>query len=133
MLSFKPTFSNSTFTLIKRLFSSSSFSAIRVVSSAYFIDIINNLRYADDTTFMAESEEELKSLLMKVKEESEKVGLKLNIQKTKIMASGPITSWEIDGKQWKQCQTLFLGAPKSLKMVTATMKSKDTYSLEGKL
>ena len=67
----------------------------------------NSLRYADDTTLMAESEEELKSLLMKVKEESETVGLKLNIQKTKIMASGPITSWEIDGKQWKQCQTLF--------------------------
>ena len=70
---------------------------------------INNLRCADDTTHIAESEEELKSLLMKVKEESKKVGLKLNIQKTKIMASGPITSWEIDGKQWKQCQTLFLG------------------------
>ena len=70
---------------------------------------INNLRYADDTTLMAESEEELKSLLIKVKEKSEKVGLKLNIQKTKIMASGPITSWEIDGKQWKQCQTLFFG------------------------
>ena len=82
---------------------------------------------------MAESEEELKSLLMKVKEESEKGGLKLNIQKTKIMASGPITSWEIDGKQWKQCQTLFFGAPKSLLMVTATMKLKDAYSLEGKL
>ena len=94
---------------------------------------INNLRYADDTTLMAESEEELKSLLMKVKRESEKVGLKLNIQKTEIMASGPITSWEIDGKQWKQCQTLFLGAPKSLQMVTAAMKLKDTYSLEGKL
>ena len=75
---------------------------------------INNLRYADDTTLMAESEEELKSLLMKVKEESENVGLKLNIQKTKIMASGHITSWQIDGKQWKQCQTLFWGAPKSL-------------------
>ena len=75
---------------------------------------INNLRYADDTTtLLAESEEELKSLLMKVKEESEKVGLKLNIQKTKIMASGPITSWQIDGKQWKQQLTLFLGAPKS--------------------
>ena len=74
---------------------------------------INNLRYADDTTLMAESEEEIKSLLMKVKEESEKVGLKLNIQKMKIMASAPITSWEIDGgKQWKQCQTLFFGAPK---------------------
>ena len=82
---------------------------------------------------MAESEEELESLLMKVKEESEKVGLKLNIQKTKIMASGPITSWEIDGKQWKQCQTLFFWAPKSLQMVTAAMKLKDTYSLEGKL
>ena len=91
---------------------------------------INNLRYADDTTLMAEGEEELKSLLMKVKVESEKLGLKLNIQKTKIMASGPITSWE---KQWKQCQTLFLGAPKSLQMVTAAMKLKDTYSLEGKL
>ena len=74
---------------------------------------IKNLRYADDTTLKAESEE-LESLLMKVKEESEKVGLKLNIQKTKIMASGPIPSWEIDGKQWKQCQTLFFGAPKSL-------------------
>ena len=93
---------------------------------------INNLRYADDTTLMAESEEELKSLLMKVKEESEKVGLKLNIQKIKVMASGPITSWEI-GKQWKQCQTLFWGAPKSLQMVTAAMKLKDAYSLEGKL
>ena len=93
----------------------------------------NNLRYADDTTLMAESEGELKSLFMKVKEESEKVGLKLNIQKTKIMASGPITSWEIDGKQWKQCQTLFLGAPKSLQMVTAAMKLKDTCSLEEKL
>ena len=75
---------------------------------------INNLRYADDTILMAKSEEELKSLLMKVKEESEKLGLKLNIQKTKIMASVPITSWQIDGKQWKQCQTLFLGAAKSL-------------------
>ena len=91
---------------------------------------INHLRYADDTTLMAESEEELKSLLMKVKEVSEKVGLKLNIQKTKIMTSGPITSWEIDGKQW---QTLFLGAPKSLQMVTAAMKLKDAYSLEEKL
>ena len=92
---------------------------------------INNLRYADDTTLMAGSEDELKSLLMKVKEESEKVGLKLNIQKAKIMASGPITSWEIDGET--VCQTLFLGAPKSLQMVTAAMKLKDTYSLEGKL
>ena len=94
---------------------------------------INNLRYADDTTFMAESEEELKSLLMKVKEESEKVGLKLNIQKTKIMASGPITSWETMGKQRKQCQTLFFWAPKSLQMVIAAMNLKDAYSLEGKL
>ena len=94
---------------------------------------INNFKYADDTTLMAENEEELKSLLMKVKEESEKVGLKLNIQKTKIMASSPITSWEIDGKQWKQCQTLFFWAPKSLQMVTAAMKLKDSYSLEGKL
>ena len=91
---------------------------------------INNLRYADDTTLMAESEEELKSLLMKVKEESEKVGLKVNIQKSKIMASGLISSWEID---WKQCQTLFLGAPKSLQMVIAAMKLKDAHSLEGNL
>ena len=82
---------------------------------------------------MAESEEELKSLLMKVKEESEKVGLKFNIQKMKIMASGPIISWEIDGKQWKKCQTLFWGAPKSLQMVIAAMKLKDAYSLEEKL
>ena len=82
---------------------------------------------------MAESEEELKSLLMKVKEEREKVGLKLNIQKTKIMASGPITSWQIDGEQWKQFQTLFFWAPKSLWMMTAAMKLKDTCSLEGKL
>ena len=82
---------------------------------------------------MAESEEELKSLLMNVKVESEKVGLKLNIQKMKIMASGLITSWEIDGEQWKQCQTLFFWAPKSLQMVTAAMKLKDAYSLEGKL
>ena len=93
---------------------------------------INNLICADDTTLMAESEEELKSLLIKVKEESEQVGLKLNFQKTKVMASGPITSWEIDGKQWKQCQTLFLGAPRSLQMVIAGMKLKDAYSLEGK-
>ena len=75
---------------------------------------INNLSYAENTTLLAENEEEIKSLLMKVKEESENVGLKLNIQETKIMASGSITSWEIDGKQWKQCQTLFWGAPKSL-------------------
>ena len=91
---------------------------------------INNLRYAGDTTFMVESEEELKSLLMKVKEESEKVGLKLNIQKTKIMASGPITSQEIYGEQWL---TLFFWAPKSLQMVTADMKIKDGYFLKGKL
>ena len=94
---------------------------------------INNLRYADDTTLMAESEEELKSLLMKVKEESKKTGLKFNIQKTKIMASGPITPGQIDGEQWKQWQTLFFGAPKPLQMVTAAMKLKDAYSLEGKL
>ena len=93
---------------------------------------INNLRYADDTTLMAESEE-LKSLLMKVKEESEKVSLKLSIQKTKIMASGPITSWEIDGETVEQCQTLFFWAPKSLQMVTAAMKLKDACSLEEKL
>ena len=94
---------------------------------------VTNLRYADETTLMAENEEELKSLLMKVKVGSEKVGIKLNIQKTKIMASGPITSWEIDGKQWKQCQTLFWGATISLQMVTAAMKLKDAYSLEEKL
>ena len=92
---------------------------------------INNLRYADDTILMAESEEELKSLLMKVKEESEKVCLKVNIQKTKIMASSPITSWQIDGeKQWKQWETLFSWAPKSLQMVTAAMILKDSSSLE---
>ena len=94
---------------------------------------INNLRYVDDTTLMAESEEELKSLLMKVKEESEKVGLKLNIWKTKIMASGPITSWEIDGETVETVADFILWAPKSLQMVTATMKLKDTYSLEGKI
>ena len=94
---------------------------------------INNFRYADDITLMAESEEELKSLLMKVKEESEKVGLKLNIQKTKIMASGPITSWQIDGETVETVADLFWGAPKSLQMVTAAMKLKDAYSLEGKL
>ena len=94
---------------------------------------INNLRYGDDTTLMAESEEEQKSLLMKVKEESEKVGLKLNIQKTKIMASGPITSWQIDGETVETVSDLFLGAPKSLQMVIAAMKLKDAYSLEGKL
>ena len=90
-------------------------------------------RYATDTTFMAESEEELKNLLMKVKEESEKVGLKLIIQKTKIMASGSITHGKLMGKQWIQCQTLFWGAPKSLQIVIAAMKLKDAYSLEGKL
>ena len=91
---------------------------------------LNNLRYADDTTLMAESEQELKSLLMKVKEESEKVGLKLNIQKTKIMASGPITSWERDGETVSDFIYL---APKSLQMVTAAMKLKDAYFLEEKL
>ena len=94
---------------------------------------INNLRYADDTTLMTESEEELKSLLMKVEEESEKVGLKLNIQKTMIMASGPITSWEIDGETVEIVSDFILGSPKSLQMVIAAMKLKDTYSLEGKL
>ena len=94
---------------------------------------INNLRYADDTTFMAESEEELKSLLMKTKEESEKAGLKLNIQTTKIMASGPITSWQIDGETVETVTGFILGVEKSLQMVTAAMKLKDTYSLEGKL
>ena len=94
---------------------------------------INNLRYADDTTFMAESEEELMSLLMKVKEESEKVGLKRNIQKTKIMASGPISSWQIDGETVETVADLIFWAPKSLQMVTAAMKLKDAYSLEGKL
>ena len=95
---------------------------------------INNLRYADDTTLMAESEEELKSLLMKVKEKGEKVGLKLNIQKTKIRASGPITSWQVDGETVETvADFIFLGAPKSLQMVTVAMKLKDAYSLEGKL
>ena len=94
---------------------------------------INNLRYADDTTLMAESEEELKSPLIKVKEESEKVGLKLNIQKTKIMASGPITSWEIDGETEETVSDFIFGAPKSLQIVIAAMKLKDAYSLEGKL
>ena len=94
---------------------------------------INNLRYADDTTLMAESKEELKNLLIKVKEESKKAGLKLNIQKTKIMASGPSLSWQIMGKQWKQWQIFFSRAPKSLQMGTVVMKLKDTYSLEEKL
>ena len=94
---------------------------------------VNNLRYADDTTLMTESEEELKSLLMKVKEESEKVGLKLNIQKTKIMASGLTTSWEIDGETVETVSDFTFGAPKSLQMVTAAMKLKDAYSLEAKL
>ena len=94
---------------------------------------IINLRYADGTTLMAESEEELKSLLMKVKVESEKVGLKLNIQKMKIMASGPITSWKIDGETVETVSDFIFLAPKSLQMVTAAMKLKDTYSLEGKL
>ena len=93
---------------------------------------INNLRYADDTTLMAESKE-LKSLLMKLKEKSEKVGVKLNIQKTKIMASGPITSWQIDGETVETVRDLILGAPKSLQMVTAAMKLKDACSLEEKL
>ena len=94
---------------------------------------INNLRCADDTTLMEESEEELKSLLMKVKEESKKVGLKLSIQKTKIMASGPITSWQIDGETVETVSDFIFWAPKSLQMVTTIMKLKDTCSLEGKL
>ena len=94
---------------------------------------INNLKYADDTTLMAESKEELKTLLMKVKEESEKVGLKLNIQKTKIMASRPITSWEIVGETVETVSNFIFGAPKSLQMVIAAMQLKDTYSLEEKL
>ena len=94
---------------------------------------INNLKYADDTTLMAESEEELKRLLMKMKEESEKAGLKLNIHKTKIMASGPITSWQIDGETVETVTDFIFGAPKSLQMVTAAMKLKGTCSLEEKL
>ena len=94
---------------------------------------INNLRYADDTTFMAESEEELKSLLMKVKEESEKAGLKFNIQKTKIMASGPITSWQINEQTVETLRDFIFGAPKSLQMVTVAMKLKDVCFLEEKL
>ena len=94
---------------------------------------INDLRYADDTTLMAESEEELKSLLMKVKEQSEKAGLKFNIQKTKIMASSPITLWQIDGETIETVGDFIFGAPKSLQMVTAAMRLKDAYSLDGKL
>ena len=94
---------------------------------------ISNLRHANDTTLMPESEEQLKSLLMKMNVENEKVGLKLNIQKTKIMASGPITSWEIDGETVKTVSDFIFWAPKSLQMVTAAMKLKDAYSLEGKL
>ena len=94
---------------------------------------INNLRYADDTTLMAESEEELKSLLMKAKEESEKVGLKLNVQKTKIIVSGPVTSWQTDGQTVETVAIFIFLAPKSLQMVIAAMKLKDTYSLEEKL
>ena len=94
---------------------------------------INNLQYADDTTLMVESEEEFKSLLMKVKEGIEKVGLKFNIRKTKVMASGSITSWEIDGETWKQWENSFSWAPKSLQMVTAAMKLKHVCSLEEKL
>ena len=94
---------------------------------------IKNLRYADDTTLMAESEEDLKGLLIKVKEESEKVGSKLNIQKSKIMASGPITSWEIDGETVETVSDFIFWSPESLQMVTAAMKLKNTYSLEGKL
>ena len=94
---------------------------------------INNFRYADDTTLMVESEKELKNLLMKVKQESEKAGLKLNIQKTKIMASGPISSWKIDGETMETVTDFIWGAPKSLQMVTTAMKLKDAFSLEEKL
>ena len=94
---------------------------------------MNNLRYTDNTTFMAEREEELKHLLLKVKAESEKVAIYLNIQKTKIMASSPITSWQIDGETMETVTDFILGAPKSLQMVTAAMKSKDAFSLEEKL
>ena len=94
---------------------------------------INNFTYADDITLMTESEEELKSLLMKVKEESDKIGLNLNIQKINIIASSPITSWQIDGETVETVADFILGTPKSLQMVTAAMKVKDTYSLEGKL
>ena len=94
---------------------------------------INNLRYAEDTILMAESEEELKNLLMKVKEESEKASLKFNIKKAKIMATGPITSWEIDGETVETVSDFIFGAPKSLQMVIAAMKLKDAYYLEGKL
>ena len=116
---------------------SGSKSGKKYVKAVYGIKIagrnINNLRYADDTTFMAENEEELKSLLMKMKQESEKFGLKLNIQKTKIMASGAITSWEIDGETMETVADFIYWAPKSLQMVTAAMKWKDTWSLEEKL
>ena len=94
---------------------------------------INNFRYADDTTLMTESKEELKRLLMKVKKENEKAGLKFNIQKTKIMASGPITSWQIDGESMETVRDFIFWTPKSLWMVTAAMKLKDSYSWEGKL
>ena len=94
---------------------------------------INNFRYADDSTLMVESDEKLKNLLVKVKEEREKAGLKLNMQKTKVIASSPITSWQIEGEKWKPWQILFSWAPKSLQMVTATLKLKDAYSLEEKL
>ena len=94
---------------------------------------VNNLRCADDTTLMAESEEELKSLFMKVKEESEKVGVNLNIQKTKIVSSSPFTSWQIDGETVETVADFIWGAPKSLQMVTAALKLKNAYSLEGKL
>ena len=103
------------------------------LESRFWGENINNFRYADDTTLMAESEEELKSFLMKVKEESEKVGLKLTIQKTKIMVSGPITPWQIDGETVEIVKKFILGAAKSLQMVTAVMKLKDSFSLEEKL
>ena len=107
--------------------------SIHISTNDPLLFLFNSLRYADDTPLMEESEEELKSLLMKVKEETDKVGLKLNIQKTKIMASGPITSWEIDGETVETVLDFIFWAPESLQMVTAAMKLKDTSSLEGKL
>ena len=128
-MSFKPVFPLFFFTLIKRLFSSSSLSPESVQYSLYY----TFYQQADDTNLKAESEEELKSLLMKVKEGSEKVGLKLNIQKMKIMASGPITSWEIDGETVETVSDFIFWALKSLQMVIAAMRLRDAYSLEEKL
>ena len=143
MLSFKPAFSLSFFTLIKRLYDIllNNFYAEYIMWNARLDEVqagikiagsnINNLQYANNTTLMAESEEELKSLLIKVKKESEKAGLKLNIQKTKIMAFSPITSWQIYGEKWKQWKIIFSLDPNHF--MTSAMKLKDTCSLEEKL